>query len=50
MEPINKIREAYTCYFSKYQTSKNMLLTGILYSINLLTKSDMDNIKTKLQK
>lgn len=48
MELTNRIREGYTQYFAKYETSKNLLLTGILYSINLFSKNDIDNIKIQL--
>lgn len=50
MNLLNKIQEEYTHYFSKYETSKNFLLTGILYSIQLLSEYDIDTIKTHMPK
>jgi len=40
MDLLDKITTGYSTYFSKYQTSKNQLLSAILYSINLLSNKD----------
>ena len=42
------IKNEYTLYFSKYETSKNVLLVGILYSIELLSINEFNNLKQEL--
>lgn len=37
----NNINVNYSTYFSKYKTSKNQLLSAILYSINILSNEDV---------
>lgn len=37
----NNINISYSTYFSKYKTSKNQLLSAILYSINILSNDDI---------
>ena len=36
----NNVNISYSTYFSKYKTSKNQLLSAILYSINILSNED----------
>lgn len=36
----NNVSISYSTYFSKYKTSKNQLLSAILYSINILSNED----------
>jgi hypothetical protein len=36
----NNVSISYSTYFSKYKTSKNQLLSAILYSINILSNKD----------
>ena len=40
----NNINISYSTYFSKYNTSKNQLLSAILYSINILSNEDVITI------
>jgi hypothetical protein len=40
MDLLDKITTGYSTYFSKYQTSKNQLLSAILYSIHILSNED----------
>jgi hypothetical protein len=37
----NNVNISYSTYFSKYKTSKNQLLSSILYSINILSNEDV---------
>jgi hypothetical protein len=44
MDLLDNINTSYSTYFSKYQTSKNQLLSAILYSINVLSNEDLNMI------
>ena len=44
-----KIVENYATYFLKYETSKNKLLSGILYGINVFSEKDLNHIMEQLQ-
>lgn len=41
MDLLDKITTGYSTYFSKYKTSKNQLLSAILYSNNILSNDDI---------
>ena len=42
MDLFDNIKTNYSTYFSKYETSKNQLLSAILYSINILSNEDVN--------
>jgi hypothetical protein len=49
-ELYDKIKRIYTGYFSKYKTSQNLLLTGILYCIDLISVNELENLRHDLPK
>lgn len=49
-ELYDKIKRLYMAYFSKYQTSQNLLLTGILYCIDLISVNELENLRHDLPK
>ena len=42
MDLYDNIKTNYSTYFSKYETSKNQLLSAILYSIHILSNEDVN--------
>ena len=49
-ELYDKIKKIYTGYFEKYKTSQNLLLTGILYCIDLISVTELENLRYDLPK